>query len=97
MVDATHTTTFHSFCEMCIKLNMETHFGVQARHIDYLEQLYNVGNCKQFKLNKKKKDMFVLEKSKLTAPWCSMFKFDKLRRFFGKLKVKQSLSTCLAQ
>ena len=56
------TSTFHMFCELCIRLNMETHFGERSRRIDHIESLYDINqNCKAFKFNEKKRDEFLFK------------------------------------
>ena len=90
---AAHTTTFHMFCEMCVKLNMETHNGVRERRIFNLEKLYEpVVNCKHLTMAKMLKDKFVIGSYLPQKPWCQQAKH--LRRFFVNLNIKNSNSTC---
>jgi hypothetical protein len=47
------TSTFHSFCDMCIKLNLETFTGASKKSITNIKELFSVSNCKtlRFKEN----------------------------------------------
>ena len=95
---AKHTTTFHSFCEMCIKLNMETHFGVHDGRVNRLEELNDVeANCKHMRMDKRRDDSFVLKPAKSSTSWCSMINFIKLKKFFDKLRIQKTNSTCMSR
>ena len=69
-MSVSHTTTFHTFCEMCIKLNMEIHFGVQQRDVNNIEELYDVSNCKRLKLDEAANHSFVIKNMKRSKNYC---------------------------
>ena len=49
-----HTITFHTFCDMCIRLNMNSHLSTAKLEMrDDIESMFDVKGCKRFKINEK--------------------------------------------